>query len=71
MEDKNKNYNTEPRHHKYVEPRNAKSGWIIAGVFAVAVIVGIALYNKDDNDLSNISPAAGSDVNQERNIDNR
>lgn len=73
MEDKNKSSNTEPaRHYRQAAPRNARTGWVIAGLFAVVIILGIAIFSDDDrNDLSNISPAAGSDVNQERTFDNR
>ncbi|MDI1229188.1 MAG: hypothetical protein PSY14_16030 [bacterium] len=58
MEDRN-DLNTTPR---YVTPAESKSGrnWAIAGVVAIALIVGVGYINRTDvSTLNDISPAAG------------
>lgn len=82
MENKNYNPNTNPdpdtpRNPKTYEPEKSNAGWVIFGVIALAVVLGIAYYNHNDNsDLSNISPAAGlgyegNDPVPQRDRDNR
>ncbi len=58
MEDRN-DLNATPR---YVTPAESKSGrnWAIAGVVAIALIVGVGYINRTDvSTLNDISPAAG------------
>lgn len=58
MEDRN-DLNTTPRYTTPVE-RNSGRNWAIAGVVAIALILGVGYINRtNDSTLNDISPAAG------------